>query len=673
MSRNALADETSPYLLQHKDNPVHWQPWGHAAFATAKAEDKPVLLSVGYAACHWCHVMAQESFSDPEIAALMNELFVSIKVDREERPDIDTIYQHALALQGEQGGWPLTMFLTPEGEPFWGGTYFPPTGRWGRPSFPDVLRAIAQAYRGERDKVAQSGAQLRNALARLSQPAGGAGLTLGTADQIAEHLVRQVDRINGGLGAAPKFPETGVFEFLWRAGKRTRNAAMREAVIVTLDHICQGGIYDHVGGGFARYSVDERWLVPHFEKMLYDNALLIDLLTGAWQETRNPLYAQRIAETVEWIGREMVMPDGGFASSLDADSEHEEGKFYVWSEAEIDQLLGERAPRFKEFYDVTPGGNWEGRTILNRLKHMDLAAGAVEAELAACRAVLFHARAERVPPTLDDKVLADWNGLMIAALANAAVAHERPDWLDLASEAFAFISGTLAEENGRLHHSWRDGRARHAAVLDDYANMSRAALALFTATGEPSYLDRAKQWVEIVDRHYWDGTGGGYFLTADDAEALIVRVKRANDAPMPSGNGTLVGVLARLYYLTGEARYRDRAEAVVAAFAGEAQRTVGYSALLNGNELLQRGLQVVVVGKRGEDDAEALRRVAYGLSLPNLVLEMVDPAGALPAGHPAAGKGQKDGRATAYVCEGATCSLPMTEPGALGDELARRG
>jgi uncharacterized protein len=673
MKRNALAEETSPYLLQHKDNPVHWQAWSPAALAAARAADKPILLSVGYAACHWCHVMAHESFENRDVAALMNDLFVNIKVDREERPDLDTIYQYALALLGEQGGWPLTMFLTPAGEPFWGGTYFPPEPRWGRPGFPDVLRAISNAYRTEREKVTTNAAALKQGLARLSTPQGGSGLSIAATDGIAARLLREVDPVNGGIGDAPKFPQPGVFELLWRAFRRTGQEPFRHAVELTLAHVSQGGIYDHVGGGYSRYSVDARWLAPHFEKMLYDNAQLVDLLTLVWQETGNGLYAMRVAETVDWITREMLTPEGAFSSSLDADSEHEEGKFYVWSAAEIDALLGERAARFKEFYDVSASGNWEGHTILNRLRHLQLADPATEAELAACRAILFHAREERVHPGLDDKVLADWNGLVITALANAATAFERPDWLEDAIDAFAFIAEHMSDGAGRLFHASRAGRKRHAAVLDDYANMSRAALALYEATGEAPYLAHAEAWVAVADRHYWDATGGGYFFTADDTEALIARTKTAQDSPNPSGNGVMVGVLARLFYITGKEQYRERAERIVAAFAGDAERQVfGFAALINGNELLQRALQIVLRGRVGEADTDAMLRTVSGASLPNKVLMVVPPEAELPAGHPAAGKGQVGGRATAYVCEGPVCSLPLTDPAALAADLGQR-
>ena len=674
MDRNALADETSPYLLQHKDNPVHWQAWSPAVLATAQAADKPILLSVGYAACHWCHVMAHECFEDPAIADLMNALFVNIKVDREERPDLDAIYQHALALLGEQGGWPLTMFLTPDGEPFWGGTYFPPTPRWGRPGFPEVLRAIENAYRNERAKVEQNVGALKSALRRLASPERGEALSIEETDRIAERLVREIDPFNGGIGDAPKFPQTGFIELLWRAYKRTRQEPFRKAVGLTLDHISQGGIYDHVGGGYARYAVDQRWLVPHFEKMLYDNAQLLALLTLVWQDTERGLYALRVAETVEWVAREMLTADGAFASSLDADSEHEEGKFYVWSEADIDRLLGPRATRFKEIYDVAAGGNWEGHTILNRLRHLELADPATEAELAACRALLLEARTTRVRPGLDDKVLADWNGLMIAALADAATVFARPAWLNLACNAFAFIATAMSDGDGRLFHAWRAGAKRHRAILDDYANMARAALALHEATGDEAYLTAARRWVAIADAHYWDDAGGAYFFTADDADALIIRSKTAQDNPNPSGNGVLVGVLARLFYLTGDDTYRARAERIVAAFAGELRRQVfGFAALINGNELLQRAVQIVIRGRRGEADTEALRRAVIGVGLPNKVLALVPPERELPAGHPALGKGCIEGRATAYVCEGPICSLPLVDPAALAADLARRG
>jgi uncharacterized protein len=674
MDRNRLGEETSPYLLQHKDNPVHWQAWSDQTLAAAKAADKPILLSIGYAACHWCHVMAHESFENPQIAERMNQLFVNIKVDREERPDLDAIYQHALALMGEQGGWPLTMFLTPDGEPFWGGTYFPPEQRWGRPGFPQVLEAMSSAYAQDRDKVAKNVVALREALQRLGKPERGGRIGPAQLDTIAERLLREVDQLHGGIGTAPKFPQTGVLELFWRAWKRTGQAPYRDAVVKALDAMCQGGIYDHLGGGFARYSTDARWLVPHFEKMLYDNAELVDLMTLVWQERKTPLYRDRIDETLGWVSREMVTPEGGFASSLDADSEHEEGKFYVWSEAEIDAVLGDRNALFKRFYDITPEGNWEGKTILNRSRAPELADEATEHELAACRALLFQARESRVRPGWDDKVLADWNGLMIAAMANAGIVFERPRWIELARGAFDFILRKMAGANGRVLHSSRAGRAQHPASVDDYANLCRAALALHEATGDLDFLARACDWVKTLDEYYWDDTEGGYFFAAKDTKGLIARAKTAADSAVPAGNGTLVGVLTRLAMLTGEEAYGRRAEAIVEAFSGEIARNFfPLATLLNNTELLEKPLQVVIVGQNDDPSFRSLLRAVYEVSLPNRVVLSLTPDGSLPPGHPAAGKGLIDGRPAAYVCKGPVCSLPITDAKTLLDSLTGSG
>ena len=676
---NRLATETSPYLLQHRANPVDWYPWSPEALALAKRDNKPILLSVGYAACHWCHVMAHESFENPRIADLMNELFVNIKVDREERPDLDTIYQSALAMLGEQGGWPLTMFLTPDGEPFWGGTYFPPETRFGRPGFPQVLEGIAQAYRDGDERIVGNVGALRDALRSLSEGKPGAGLTPALLDRICQRLVRELDPFHGGIGHAPKFPQPPILKQLWRAWKRTGAEPYRRAVTLSLGKMCQGGIYDHLGGGFARYSVDERWLVPHFEKMLYDNAQLIDVLTWAWQETGDPLYGDRVRETVAWLRREMIAldaPDGqpvaGFASTLDADSEGEEGKFYVWTEPEIDALLGDDAALFKRIYDVTPDGNFEGKTILNRSDHPDPLDPESEARLATARDVLSQARADRVRPGWDDKVLADWNGLMIAALARAAGPFSEPAWLDLARKAFRFVIETM-QENGRLLHSWRHGQLKHQATAEDYANMIDAALALHEATGEADYLAQAETWTETLQRHHWDPDGGGYFLTADDAESLIVRTKTAADNAVPSANGTMAAALARLYHLTGIAAYRDRAEAIVMAFSGDLDRAfLSLPTLMNGFDLLTAALRVVIVGEPHASDSKALVAVLDATSLPNRITQSVRPGqeDALPAAHPAHGKGAVDGRATVYLCRGTTCSLPITDSEALAAALA---
>ncbi len=676
MSQNLLSRETSPYLLQHKLNPVHWRAWGPEALAEAKRLNRPILLSVGYAACHWCHVMAHESFEDDSTASVMNALFVNIKVDREERPDIDLIYQSALALMGEQGGWPLTMFLTPEGEPFWGGTYFPNQPRYGRPAFADVLRRVAEVHARDADAIRHNVAALRDGLARLAQPAAGGSLGRAALDAAARAALADVDTHHGGTHGAPKFPQPGFFRFLWRAYRRTGEAAFRDAVTTTLDALCQGGIYDHLGGGFARYSTDARWLVPHFEKMLYDNAQLLDLLAEAWQATGSPLYAVRAHETVDWLLRDMRVDDDddgrfAFASAYDADSEGVEGKYYVWSEAEIDAILGLDSALFKAAYGVTAPGNWEGVTILNR-SHAATAI-ADDPRIGAARARLLAARRERVPPAWDDKVLADWNGLAIAALANAGTVFGHPAWIHAARAAFAFVGRHMADPAApdRLLHSWRAGQARHAAVLDDYANLARAALALHQATGEGAFLTLAEAWTETLDRHYWDKAEGGYFLTADDAADLITRPKTIADHAVPPGNGTMVEVLGRLFLLTGRTAYRERAEALVKLFsAATPEHNARMPTLCIGAEILEAPVQIVVLGSATDPARAELLKAAREAAPATAAIAALDPAEPLPEGHPAAGKGLRDGRPTAYVCAGATCGLPKTDASILRQELA---
>ena len=671
MSENLLAGETSPYLLQHRDNPVHWMAWGEPALARARAENKPILLSVGYAACHWCHVMAHESFENPEIAAQMNELFVNIKVDREERPDLDAIYQASLAMMGEQGGWPLTMFLTPDGEPFWGGTYFPPEPRYGRPGFPQILQGISSTWATDHDRVLHNVEALRGALADAAKPRSGGGIAPAMLDQVASRLVGEIDLNNGGMRGAPKFPQPSMLMQLWRAWRRLGEEKYRDAVTVTLNNICQGGIYDHLGGGFARYSVDDRWLAPHFEKMLYDNAQLLELLTAVWLETRSPLYARRIEETVGWVLREMTEPEGGFASSLDADSEGEEGLFYVWSKDEIDTLLGPDAGLFCDHYDVSKAGNWEGHVILNRLNSMEFGDDETEAALARCRAVLFEAREPRIRPGKDDKLLADWNGLMIGALAVAGQALDRMDWVAAAAQAYAFVRENMVVD-GRLRHSWRAGRADHPATLDDHANMARAALLLQEATGDDSYLEQAEAWVGQINEHYADAAAGGFFFAADDTPGLIVRNKTAGDNPTPSGNGTAADVLTRLWLLTGKDEYRALAESVITAFSGEIARNFfPLSTLLSAAEFLFDPIQIVMIGDRNAENAKLLASATLSVAPPNRVFQCFQPGSDLPKTHPAHGKGQKDNKATIYVCRGQSCSLPITDSAELTEIFSR--
>jgi uncharacterized protein len=671
MPTNLLHLETSPYLLQHKDNPVHWRPWGPDALAAAHEQDRPILLSIGYAACHWCHVMAHESFEDPDTAAVMNELFVNIKVDREERPDIDRIYMSALHHLGDQGGWPLTMFLTPDGEPFWGGTYFPKAAGYGRPAFTNVLREVARIYREDRDKVDQNRAALRDALNAPPRPDAEFTPTLDLLDDFAARLVDAVDPVNGGLTGAPKFPQTIVFSLLWRSWLRTGNRLARNAVVTTLQHICQGGIYDHLGGGFARYSVDHRWLAPHFEKMLYDNALLIELMTLVWQDTGDRLFETRIAETVAWIEREMIAEGGGFAASLDADSEGEEGRFYVWSKAEIDAALGAAAPAFARVYDVTGSGNWEGTNILNRLHGLDLFDDDTERTLADNRQTLLDLRARRVRPGWDDKVLVDWNGLMIAALAFAAPVFSRDDWLATAAHAFRFVCESMAD-GPRLHHSYRVGRALHLANADGYANMIKAAIALYEATADETYVRHAETWTQTLLAEFWDDDHGGLYFTAAQAETLIARTRSANDDAVPNANATTVANLARLFAHTGNTAYRERADRILRGFAGDMKINLfAHAGLLSAFETLVATTQVVIVGEPDADDGRALYAESLRHSIADRMLSRLADTSSLPPGHPAAGKAMVNGRATAYVCRGTTCSLPVTERNRLAEILKR--
>jgi uncharacterized protein len=669
---NRLGRETSPYLLQHKDNPVHWWAWGPEALAEAKRTGKPILLSVGYAACHWCHVMAHESFEDEETARQMNELFVNIKVDREERPDIDAIYMRALHALGEQGGWPLTMFLDSDGRPFWGGTYFPPEPRFGRPSFRHVLAEVSRIYREEPDKIGHNAGLLVQALSEREQSSAEPNIKDAPLADLTRRMVNAVDMRHGGLSGAPKFPQWSFFWLLWRGAIRYGDANAKHAVDVTLTNICQGGIYDHLGGGFARYAVDERWLVPHFEKMLYDNALLVDLMCEAYREDGNALYKARIEETVAWLQREMIAEGGGFAASLDADSEGEEGKFYVWSKAEITQVLGEAdAKIFCEVYDVTGEGNWEGYTILNRLRSLELRTPQEEAALAGMRARLLERRAQRIRPGWDDKVLADWNGLMIVALAHAAQVFERPDWLAAAKTAFSFVLSAM-EIDGRLIHSYRAGQAKAPATASDYANMIWGALRLYQATGEAAYLDTAEQWAAVLDARYWEREAGGYAFTADDTPDVIVRMRSGHDDATPNANAVMISNLVALHLLTGKQAYLDRAHAIPKAFAADLGRNaLGHCGVLAGFFDLLAPQHVVVITPDAGDRAGPLARAMFQLSLPGAVQQTVEAGRAL--GNPAlAGKTAIEDKPTAYACIGPQCSLPVTDPDALLELLRQQ-
>ena len=678
---NRLAGATSPYLLQHAHNPVDWWQWGAEALTEAKRSNRPIMLSVGYAACHWCHVMAHESFEDEPTAAVMNELFVNIKVDREERPDIDQIYMNALHLLGEQGGWPLTMFLTPAAEPVWGGTYFPKESRYGRPAFVDVLREVARLFKEEPAKIEQNRAALLAQLADKARPTGKVTIGVAELDNAARQLGNAFDTVNGGLRGAPKFPQPAILEMLWRAGQRSGDARLFETVGHSLERMSEGGIYDHLGGGYSRYSVDERWLVPHFEKMLYDNAQLLELLALAHSRSKNgiaslahgsgnPLFAQRARETVGWLAREMTTPEGAFCASLDADSEGEEGKFYVWSHGEVIGTLGaEDGAFFARHYDVTPGGNFEGHTILNRLETPQRSAED-DARLSVLRGKLMTVRDGRVRPGLDDKVLADWNGLMIAALVNAGVALGESSWIGMARRAFDFIAREMtrsAKDEQRLGHSWRAGKLLLPALASDYAAMIRAALALYEATSEQGLLEQALTWQRSFDAHYADGDTGGYYLSADDASDLLLRPHSTMDDATPNPNAVAAQNLVRLAVLSGDERWRAQADRLIEGVLSAAERNLfGHVALLNALDLRLRGAEIVCTGP----DAERFAQAALQLPFTERIVLRASDGSSLPASHPALAKLKAVQGSAAFVCVEERCSLPVTEPGKIGEAVA---
>ncbi len=670
MSRNLLDQETSPYLLAHKENPVHWRPWGPEALAEAQDAGKPILLSIGYTACHWCHVMNHESFEDGETAELMNELFVNVKVDREERPDLDLLYQTAANNMGHAGGWPLTMFLTPKGEPYFVGGYFPKEERFGTPPFKKVLADIAQVHREQQDNVASNAARIQDALNQLWASDRRGPLDPSALDAAAVHIGQRFDIFYGGATGAPKFPAPHLTEVLWRAYLRTGVEQFSQLVQATMHNICQGGIYDHVGGGIARYATDDRWLVPHFEKMLYDQAEIVDMLTLVWQHNRWPLYADRVAETIGFVLRELRV-EAGFAASLDADSEGEEGKYYLWTEAEVDAALkGTFAQRFKEVYNVTRDGNFNGKNILHRLGVVQgyPLGEADEALFKKQRSLLLAARQKRVAPLRDDKVVTDWNGMMIAALANAGAVFRNEDWTAAAVAAFDFVCEALGDGD-RLFHSWRGKRGK-GSFADDYAQMIRAALTLWETTGQKRYLERAKGWTRQLNEHFWDMQNGGYFTTSDEADPLIVRPRMVFDRVTPSANGTMVAMLAKLFIVTADQSYRDRANALLQAFSGEVGRAaISLPTYLNSFETALSGLQIVIVGQHGNPKTQSLIQAVLGRSLPAKTLMLVEPNEALPEGHPARGKGMENGQPTAYLCQNGTCSQPTVNPVALSQAL----
>jgi uncharacterized protein YyaL (SSP411 family) len=675
---NRLAAETSPYLLQHRDNPVDWYPWGEEALGRARAEDVPVLLSVGYSACHWCHVMERESFEDADTAAFMNANFVCIKVDREERPDVDAIYMEAVQAFTGQGGWPMTVFLDPDGVPFYGGTYFPPDTSRGMPSFRMVMEAVLDAFRERRDELRERSATTIGRLETLAkvEPSG-----LPSAEQLAEAvttLLEHAGPANGGFGGAPKFPPASSLELLM-----TRRAGL-DHVERTLDAMLAGGIYDQLGGGFARYTTDSAWLVPHFEKMLYDNGLLARAYLHGWQVLGHDRYRRVCEETLDWLLREMRGPEGGFYSALDADSEGEEGKFYVWTPEQIRTVLdatptagqlptlsatyGGKARKHPEaeeilaYYGVTEAGNFEGKNIL----HLANGAAAPAPEgLEAARAALLAVRAQRVWPGLDDKRLCSWNALAIAALAEAGAVLGRDDYLEAAVDCAEFVLGTMRDPDGRLLRTYKDGRARLNAYLEDHAFMVEALLVLYESTFDPRWFAAARELAETMTRRFGDPQRGGFFSTSSDHETLIARRKEVGDHPIPAGQSAAALGLLRLAAVSGEARFAEHARGVLALFGEPAvSHPDSFAHFLRALDFdLAATREVALVGA----DLGALEAVVRAAFRPNVVCAG-GPAGAVEP--PLLdSRTEVGGEPAAYVCEGFTCQLPVTDPDALRREL----
>ena len=683
---NRLADETSPYLLQHAHNPVDWYPWGTEALEHARDTDRPIFLSVGYAACHWCHVMERESFEDEGTANQLNADFVSIKVDREERPDIDAIYMDAVQAMTGSGGWPMSVFLTPDGRPFYGGTYFPDQPRHGMPSFRQLLTQIGQVWRDDRGSLEESATKLadhvrsgQEAPARLaaaidSATDDDAGVQLKAA---VEALSATFDPGNGGWGTSPKFPQSMTVEFLLREHLRTGEGQPLAMAERTLDAMAAGGIYDHLGGGFARYATDAGWLIPHFEKMLYDNAQLARVYLHGWQVTAEPRYREVVTETLDFVARELRNPtDGAFASSLDADTETVEGKTYVWDAAEIRTILGDDAPLFEAAYGVADGGNWEGQTILSRVQggtvlaaRFGIAREGIEGQLADARERLKRVRDERTQPGRDDKVLTSWNGLMIAAFAEAGQGLQQPRYIHIATEAADFILREMRSPNGRLLRSWKDGKAQHAAVLEDHAHLADGLLALYEATFDERWFTAARDLIEIVLEHFADSDG--FLDTADDAEALIARPRGLQDNALPSGNAMTASVLLRLAALTGDGRYRSAAEAAIGPIVGVAvKHPTGFGQWLQAFGSMASAIdEVAIVGDLAEPGTQALLAVARERYRPAQVIAVTSESAtsAIELMHD---RERIDGQPTAYVCQGFACQRPVTRPDALAAQLS---
>ena len=692
---NRLADEQSPYLRQHKDNPVDWYPWGEDAFEKAKDEDKPIFLSIGYSTCHWCHVMEEESFEDPEVAKLMNDTFVPIKVDREERPDVDTIYMNVCQMMRGQGGWPLTILLTPDRKPFYAATYLPKTGRFQQMGLMDLIQRVDQMWEGERDRLLTDADEVTSLLQRSVDEGGGTEAPdEAVLDEAHGQLSRQFDQTHGGFGSAPKFPAPHNLLFLLRQWHRTGEERALEMVTKTLDEMRLGGVYDQVGYGFHRYSTDERWVLPHFEKMLYDQATHVLAYTEAYRATGADRYETTAREVLTYVLRDLQAPEGGFYSAEDADSENEvgemeEGAFYVWSLDEVRDLLDEETAELViDLYNMTPEGNYQeeatgertGKNVLyldrplaEVAEQRGMDEKALRATLEDVRSTLLEARDERSRPGLDDKVLTDWNGLMIAALATAARIFDEPEYEDAAGEAVEFLLDTMRDGEGRLLHRYRDGEAAIRGHLDDYAFLVWGLIELYETTFDPRWLEAAIDLIDDSLDHFWDEQGG-FFLTADDGEELIVRPKEVSDGAMPSGNSAMLANLLRLARLTGRTEYEERADAL-ARWAGRQARSrpTGFTALLAGLQFaLGDAREVVIAGKEESKDTQALIEVLRDEYAPFTVVLHRSPGDNPPIAELAPFTETQtpvDGQAAAYVCRNFQCETPATDPAQLRTQL----
>ncbi len=674
---NRLAGEMSPYLRQHALNPVDWYPWGPEALERAQREDRPILLSIGYAACHWCHVMERESFENPATAAIMNERFVCIKVDREERPDLDAIYMQAVQALTGSAGWPMTVFLTPAGEPFYGGTYFPPDDRHGMPAFHRVLEGVSHAYATRRDDVRKTTETLRQIYDAASAPSTATGdVTPALLERAFRLMAAEYDTRHGGFRGAPKFPHAMALDAALNAWAHTDEPFPLELALQSFRAMARGGIYDQIGGGFARYATDAVWLVPHFEKMLYDNALLTRLGVHLWQATHDDEVHRVCEETLDWLAREMTAPDGGFYSTLDADSEGEEGRFYLWTPGEIDALLGDDGPLVRAYYGVEPEGNFEGRSILHVLDGFDAAAARagvgterMRSAVARARPVLYEARSRRVWPARDEKILAAWNGLMLRAVAEAARAFDSPRYRDLALANGEFLFRTMVRD-GRVLRSHQDGRMRLPGYLEDHAAVALGALGLYDLTFDRRWLDRARLLGASIVRWFWDDASGAFFDTAADHEQLITRPRDITDNATPAGTSLAVELSLRLAELFGDEAHRARAERVLAALAGPmAQHPLAFGHLLGAADLAVHGaVELALVGDPATPGMHALVRTAARRFVPSLVL-----AGGRTRDNPdlplLAGRAVADAQPTAYLCRAYTCNAPVTDPALLDAQL----